>query len=128
MCKPPWSLHGWQGILWHMDVCMGKPKLPPNVTYAFFAYHSSLMSSPPIQWWLGCDWTFWFAPYAPHQNHPNFFHRTMGAHLMYFKSIRCYGCQFGWEGFERLLTSMVLILPPSLRNFSKIWPTMKFCP
>ncbi len=57
------------------------PRLPLIVVYMFFTCHLSLLFSPLIQLCLGCDWNFWFTPYAPHHNNPNCFHLTMEACL-----------------------------------------------
>ncbi len=124
------SLHGLNvdGKEVDLNVRMGKPKLPLNVAYVILAYHSSWMTSLPIQWCLRCNWTFRFTPYATHHDHLNCFHLTMGAHLSCLECIKCHDFQFGWEGFKHLLPSMVLVSPFSLRNSLRIWPTMKFCP
>lgn len=39
---------------------------------------------PLIQWCLGCNQTFQFAPYTPHHNHPNYPHSTKVAQLLCF--------------------------------------------
>ncbi len=93
------------------------------VAYVLLASHPSSMSYPPIQSCLGCDWIFWFTPFAPHHNHP-----TMGTNLLCLESITHHGFQFGLKGFECLVPSMVQASPFSLTNYSKIWPTMKFSP
>ncbi len=124
---PSWSLCGWQGNWWHLDVHMGMPRLPLIVAYMFFAYVSSSLSSLPIQLCLGCDQIFQFIPCASH-HHFDHFHMTMGAHLLCLESITHHNLQFGLEGFECLLPSMVQSLFFSLTNSSRILPTVKFSP
>jgi len=75
---------------------------------------------------MGCDWIFRFTPCAPHHNHPDYFHLTMGAHLLCLESITHHDFQFGLEDFERFLPSMVQASPFYSTNSSKIWPTMNF--
>ncbi len=65
---------------------------------------------------------------ASHHNHLDCPHLTMGGHLLWLESITHHGFQFGLEGLECLLPSMVLISSSPLRNSSRIWPTMKFSP
>jgi hypothetical protein len=77
---------------------------------------------------LGCDQIFQFAPCAPHHNHPDYLHSTMGAHLLCSKSITHHNLQFGLKGFKRLLPSMVQSLLFYSTNSSRIWPTMKLSP
>jgi hypothetical protein len=95
MCMLPWSLCGWQGIWWHLDVHTSMPRLPLIVVYMFFTCRPSLMSSLPTQLCLGCNQIFRFAPCAPHHNHLDYFHLTMGTHLLCLKSITHHGFQFG---------------------------------
>ncbi len=120
MCMLPWFLCGLQGILWHLDVRIGMPRLSLIVTYMFFACHPSSMSSQPTQLCLGCNQIFWFTPCAPHHNHLNCFHLTMGTNLLCLKSITHHGFQSGLKGFECLLPSMVQALPFSLTHYLRI--------
>jgi hypothetical protein len=53
---------------------MGKLMLLSIIAYALFVYHLFFMFSPSIQWCLGCDQTFQFAPYAPQHNHHDYPH------------------------------------------------------
>jgi len=87
MCMLPWSLCGWQGIWWHLDVHTNMPRLPLIIIYVLLACRSFLVSSPLIQSFLGCDQIFWFTPWAPHHNHPDCLHPTMGTHLLCLESI-----------------------------------------
>ncbi len=82
MCMHLWFLCGWQGILWHLDICIGMLRLPLIVAYMFSIYHPSSVSSLTIQLCLGSNRIFQFTPCAPHHNHPNYFHPTMGAHSL----------------------------------------------
>jgi hypothetical protein len=82
MCMPPWSLCGRQGIWWRLDVHISMPRLPLIVAYMFFACHLYLFFSLLIQLCLGCDLIFWFTPCAPHHNHLDCIHLTMGTHLL----------------------------------------------
>ncbi len=125
MCMHLWFLCGWQGISWHLDICINMPRLPLIVAYMFFIYHPSSMSSSTIQSCLGSNWIFQFTPCAPHHNHPNYFHPTMGAHLLCLKSITCHNFQFGPKGFELFFPSMVQASPSFFMKFSKMWPTTK---
>ncbi len=117
VCMPPCGLCGWQVIWWQLDVRMGMPRLPLIITYVFFTCYLSSVSSLQTQSCLGCNWIFWFACGAPHHNHPDYLHPTMGAHLLCLESITHQDFQFGLEGFELLLPSMVQGLPFFLTNF-----------
>jgi hypothetical protein len=103
-------------------------KLPLIVAYVFLAYHLFWVFSSPIQSCLGCNQIFRFTPYAPHQNHLDFLHPIMGAHLLCLESITHHNFQFGLRKFEHLIPFMVLISISSSRNSSRIWPAMKFSP
>ncbi len=107
---------------------MGMPRLPLIIAYVFFACDMSLVSFLPTQLCLGCDQIFRFAPCAPHHNHHDHLHPTMGAHFLCLESITHHNLQFKLKGFKCLLPSMVQSLPFSLTNSSRIWPTMKFSP
>jgi hypothetical protein len=128
MCKPPWCLCGWQRIWWHLNVCISMPKRPLIVAYVFIAYHLFWVFSSPTQSCLGYNQIFRFTPYTPHQNHLDFPHPIMGAHLLCLESITHHNFQFRLKGFEHLIPFMVLVLIYSSRNSSRIWPTMKFFP
>jgi hypothetical protein len=104
------------------------PKLPLIIAYMFLACDPFLVYFLPTQLCLGCNQIFQFAPCAPHRNHPNYLHSTMGAHLLCLESQTHHNLQFGLKGFKRLLPSMVQSLPFSSINFSKIWPIVKFSP
>ncbi len=65
MCMLPWSLCGWQGIWWHLDVHTSMPRLPLILTYVIFVCHPSSVASPLIQLCLGSNRIFRFAPCAP---------------------------------------------------------------
>jgi len=112
---PPWSLCGWQGIWWHLDVRTSMPRLPLIIVYMFFTYHPFLVSSSLIQLCLGCDWSFDFTPCTSHHNH-----LTMETHLLWLESITHHGFQFGLKGFERLFPSMVQASLYFLTNSSRI--------
>ncbi len=103
-------------------------RLPLIIVYVFFACHLLLMSSLPTQSCLECDRIFQFVPCTPHHNHFDCLHLTIGAHLLCLESITHHSFQFGLDGFEHLLPSMVQTSPFSSINSLKIWPTMKFSP
>ncbi len=95
MCMLLWSLCGWQGIWWHLVVHTGMPRLSLIIAYVFFTCHLSSMSSLLTQSCLGCNWIFRFTPCAPHNNHLDCLHLTMGAHLLCLESITDHSFQFG---------------------------------
>jgi hypothetical protein len=123
---PPWSLCGWQGIWWQLDVCTNRTWLPLMIVYMLLVCHPFLVFS--LQTWLclGCDWIFWFAPCTPHHNHLDCLHLTMGAHFLCLKFITHHDFQFGLKGFKHLFPSMVQASHFSWINSSRNFHTMKF--
>jgi hypothetical protein len=88
-----------------------------NFIYVIFIYHCFWVSSPPTQWCLGCNQTFQFAPRAPHHNHHDYLHVIHVTQLLCLESIKCFNFQFGKEGFEPFLPSMVPTTPSFMKFF-----------
>jgi hypothetical protein len=73
---------------------------------------------------MGCDWIFRFTPCAPHHNHPDYFHLTMGAHLLCLESITHHDFQFGLEDLSVFFHPWCkprLFIRPILRKFDPRW-------
>jgi hypothetical protein len=85
-----------------------------NASIDHFVYHLFWVFSPSIQWCLGCDQTFQFAPYALQHNHPKYPHLKKVTQLVCLEFTRCLGSKFGKEVFKPLLPSM-MPLAPSLK-------------
>ncbi len=115
---PPWSLCGWQGIWWNLEVHMNMLRLPLIIAYVLLTCHLYLVFFLLIQLCLGCDQIFWFGPCTPHHNHLHYFHPTMGAHLLCLESITHHSFQLGQKVLNVFFST----------NSSKIWPTMNFFP
>jgi hypothetical protein len=96
---------------------MGKLMLLSIIVYVLFVYHLFWVFSPSIQWCLGCDQTFQFAPYAPQHNHPNDPHLKKATQLVCLEFTGRLGFLFGTEVFKPLLPS-TMPTAPSLKFFN----------